>query len=123
MVPIFDAMAAIDAREPGDELTHRAAEKQFGVNKDTLRRRHQGLTRSNAGEAEQRMLLSPQKEIQLVRYIEKLSGRGIPPTRSIIKNYVWAVGRWEPSDAFFGAKQRPSHIKMDQRYGPQPSPR
>jgi hypothetical protein len=54
MVLIFDAMAAIDARELGDKLTYRAAEKRFGVNKDTLRRRHQGLTRSNAGEAEQR---------------------------------------------------------------------
>jgi hypothetical protein len=33
MDPIFDAMAAIDAREPGDKHTYRAAEKQFGVNK------------------------------------------------------------------------------------------
>jgi phage protein D len=99
MDPIFDAMAAIDAQEPGYELTYRAAEKQFGVNKDTLRRRRQGLTRSNAGEAEQRTLLSLQREIQLVRYIEKKSRHDIPPTRSIIKNYVLAAGRWEPSDA------------------------
>jgi hypothetical protein len=83
--PIFDAMAAIDAREPGDELIYRASEKQLSVNKDTVRRRHQGLTRSNAGEAEQRVLLSPQQEIQLVRYREKLSGRCIPPTRRIIE--------------------------------------
>jgi hypothetical protein len=54
---------------------------------------HQGLTRSNAGEAEQRMLLSPQQEIHLVRYIEKVSGCGILPTQSIVKNYALAASR------------------------------
>jgi hypothetical protein len=99
MDPISDAIAAIDAREPGDKLSYRAAEKMFNVNKDTLRQRHQGKTRSNATEAKDRKLLSPQQEIQLVQYIEKLTGRGIPPTRSIIKNNAAAAGKWEPGDA------------------------
>jgi hypothetical protein len=34
---VFDTMAAIDVQEPRDELTYHAAEKQFGVNKDTFR--------------------------------------------------------------------------------------
>jgi hypothetical protein len=72
----------------------------FGVNKDTLRRRHQGRTRSRAGAAEQRMLLNPQQEIQLVRYIEKLSARSIPPTRAIIKNYALAVAKREVLDSW-----------------------
>jgi hypothetical protein len=38
MDPISDAIAAINAREPRDELTYRAALIMFGVNKDTLRR-------------------------------------------------------------------------------------
>jgi hypothetical protein len=100
MDPILDAIAAIDAREPGDKLLYRAAEKLFGMNKDTLRRKHPGKTRSNAMEAEDRKLLSPQQEIQLVQYIEKLTGRSIPPTQSIIKNYPVAVGKWEPGDAW-----------------------
>jgi hypothetical protein len=89
-----------DAREPGDKLLYRAAEKLFGMNKDTLRRRHQGKMRSNAMEAEDRKLLSPQQEIQLVQYIEKLTGHNIPPTQSIIKNYAAAVGKWEPGDVW-----------------------
>jgi hypothetical protein len=62
--------------------------------------RHQGFTCSNVGEAEQRMLLNSQQEIQLVQYIKKLSRCGILSTQSIIKNYVSAMGRWEPLDAW-----------------------
>jgi hypothetical protein len=51
MDPISDAIAAINAREPGDYLSYRAAATMFDVNQDTLRRRHKGLTRSNAEEA------------------------------------------------------------------------
>jgi hypothetical protein len=93
MDPISNAIAAIDAREPGDKLSYRAAGEMFNVNKDTLRRRHQGKTRSNATEAEDRKLLSLQQEIQLVQYIEKLTTRGILPTRSIIKIYAAAAGK------------------------------
>ena len=127
MDPISAAIAAIDVREPGDELSYRAALAIFSVNRDTLRRRHQGRTRSRAGAAEQRMLLNPQQEIQLVRYIEKLSARSIPPTRAIIKNYALALAKWEVSVQragfhVFWHETRPSNIEMDKRYGPQPSP-
>jgi hypothetical protein len=100
MDPILDAIAAIDAQEPGDKFLYRAAEKLFGVSKDTLQQRHQGKMRSNAMVAEDRKLLSPQQEIQPMQYIEKLTGRSIPPTQSIIKNYAVAVGKWEPGDAW-----------------------
>ena len=46
------------------------------------------------------MLLNPQQEIQLVRYIEKLSARSISPTRSIIQNYASAVAKWEVSETW-----------------------
>jgi transposase-like protein len=97
--PILDAAAAIDAQEPEEQPSYRAAADAFGVNKDTLRRRHKGQTRSYAGDAKQRMLLSPQQEIQLVQYIETLSARSILPTRTIIANYASALAKWEVSDS------------------------
>jgi hypothetical protein len=51
MTTILDAITAIDAQEPGAHLSYRTAAKKFGVNKDTLRRKHKGLTRSHAGDA------------------------------------------------------------------------
>jgi hypothetical protein len=60
MEPILDAIAAINAHEAGDKHSYRQTAKRFGVDRTTLARRHQGKTRSHAGEAQQRMLLSPQ---------------------------------------------------------------
>jgi hypothetical protein len=95
MDPILDATAAINVREPGDHLLYCAAATTFDVNRDTLRSRHKGLTRSNAGEAQRRMLLSPQQEIHLVRYIERLTEQSIPPTRKMIRNFASKVANWE----------------------------
>jgi tmRNA-binding protein len=93
----MDAIAAIDARELRDKLLYWAAEKMFDINKNTLQQRHQSKTHSNATEAEDRKLLSSQQEIQLVQYIEKLTGRSILPTESIIKYHAAAAGKWRPS--------------------------
>jgi hypothetical protein len=71
----------------------------FDVNKNTLQQRHQSKTHSNATEAEDRKLLSPQQKLQLVQYIEKSTGHSILPTQSIIKNYAAAADKWEPGDA------------------------
>jgi hypothetical protein len=100
MDPISDAVAAIDAQDPGEHLSYRAAADRFGVDRETVRRRHKGISRGRAGAAQQRMLLNPQQEIQLVRYIEKLSERSIAPTQSIIGNYALVLAKWEVSDSW-----------------------
>jgi hypothetical protein len=100
MDPILDVIAAINAHEAGDKPSYRQTAKWFGVDRTTLARRHQGKTRSHAGEAQQRMLLSPQQEKQLVGYIKGLKKRGLPPTREMIQNFASVVAKWEVSDAW-----------------------
>jgi hypothetical protein len=97
---ILDAIAAINVHKAGDKPSYRQTAKRFGVDRTMLARRHQGKTRSHAGEAQQRMLLSPQQEKQLVRYIEGLKKRGLPPTREMIQNFALVVAKWEVSDAW-----------------------
>jgi hypothetical protein len=94
------AIAAIDSHEDEDKSSYRQIAKIFGVNRTTLARRHQGLTRSNAGEALRRMLLTPQQETELVKYLEGLSRRELPPTREMIQNFASIVAKWEVSDAW-----------------------
>jgi hypothetical protein len=86
----------------------------FDVNKNTLQQRHQSKTHSNAIGAEDRKPLSPQQKLQLVQYIEKLTGHGIPPTQSIIKNYAAAADKWEPGDAWVMRflKQNKDHLTL-----------
>jgi hypothetical protein len=103
MDPILNAIAAINAHEAGDKPSYCQTAKRFGVDRTTLARRHQGKTRSHAGEAQQRMLLSPQQEkqlVELVGYIEGLTKRGSPPTREMIQNFASVVAKWEVSDAW-----------------------
>jgi hypothetical protein len=90
---ILDAITAVNAHKAGDKPLYRQTAKSFGVDRTTLARRHQGKTRSHAGEAQQRMLLSPQQEKQLVGYIEKLEKRGLPPTREMIRNFASVVAK------------------------------
>jgi hypothetical protein len=94
MNPILDAIAAIDSAEPGERLSYRAAGTKFNVNAETLRRRHQGTQLDHAGAANNKQLLSPQQEIELVQYINELTEQGLPPTRTIIQNFGSAVAPW-----------------------------
>jgi hypothetical protein len=44
-------------------------------------------TKDHAGANRERMNLSPQQELELVKYIEGLSTGGLPPTRAMIRNF------------------------------------
>jgi hypothetical protein len=100
MDPIQEAIEYIESRESGDNVSYRKVAEKFGVNRSTLSRRHQLKTHSNEEEARQRRLLSPQQELELVRYIEKCTRRGLPPTREMVGNSASAVGKWEASESW-----------------------
>jgi hypothetical protein len=100
MTPIEKAIAAIESREPGASFSYREVAKRFNVSRATLSRRHQGNTQSRAAAGRNRQLLSPQQEQELVRYIERCTEQGLPPTREMIRNFGSAVAKWEVSDAW-----------------------
>jgi hypothetical protein len=50
-------------------------------------------TRSNAETARDRMLLTPQQELELVVYIEKCTRRGLPPTQEMIQNFAGSIAK------------------------------
>jgi hypothetical protein len=58
MDTISDAIATIDVHEPGDKPSYRQTAKLFGIDRTTLACHHQGLARSHAGDAQERMLSS-----------------------------------------------------------------
>ncbi|KAF7571262.1 TolA, Membrane protein involved in colicin uptake [Pyrenophora tritici-repentis] len=72
----------------------------FKVDRTTLSRRHRGVQRSNAAYNEQKLLLSPQQEDELVKYTERCTRRGLPPTREMIQNFAGTVVKWEVSESW-----------------------
>jgi tryptophan 2,3-dioxygenase len=100
MDPIQEAIEYLESHDGEEQLSYRQVAIIFGVDRTTLLRRHNRRTRSNAEEARQRQLLSPEQEDELVKYIERCTRDSLPPTRSMLKNFATAVTKWEVSDSW-----------------------
>lgn len=100
MTPIEAAIEAIKSREPGTSFSYRAVAKQFKIDRTTLSRRHQGLALSHEAAAARKQLLNPQQEEELVRYIERCTEKGLPPTREMVQNFASEVAKWEASESW-----------------------
>jgi hypothetical protein len=61
----------------------------------TLRRRHQGVSTSRATRYENQQALHLQEEAELLRYIKRLTERGLPPTQAIIRRFASDIAKRE----------------------------
>jgi hypothetical protein len=99
MAPIDDAIAAIELLEPGEHYSYRKVACRFNVSNITLTRRHKGRQRSQEAKNNTQLALNPQQEAELVRYIEDLTKRALPPTRDMIRNFTSHFNPDSVSDA------------------------
>ncbi|KAJ8107204.1 hypothetical protein OPT61_g9027 [Boeremia exigua] len=83
MAPINEALAAIEA-----------------VNRSTLARRHRRVQNSQEAKHSNQQKLTLQQEAELVKYIEELTSRQIPPTREMIRNFASAVAKEPVSESW-----------------------
>ncbi|PVH92563.1 hypothetical protein DM02DRAFT_478141, partial [Periconia macrospinosa] len=82
------ALAALEAQKDGEKIVLQEVADKYGVERSTLSRRWRGVTHSRAQQYQNQQLLTPVQEQELVQYIDKLTGRGLPPTRSMIRNFA-----------------------------------
>jgi hypothetical protein len=88
MTAMDESIAAINSRKPGENFTYQSIADQYGVNRITLSQRHRGCQGSRRAEGINRRALSPQQELELCKYIEDLTSKGLPPTRKMIQNFA-----------------------------------
>jgi hypothetical protein len=88
MAPIDDAIADLESREEDEKFTFKEVADCHGVERSTLSRRWRGLTGSRTEGYEHQQLLNPQQEAELVQYIEDLTAKALPPTRTMIRNFA-----------------------------------
>jgi hypothetical protein len=100
MAPIDEAIADLESREPGEQYTLKEISEKHGVNRSTLGRRWRRVTASRDEGYSKQQALRPQQELELVRYIEQLTKRGLPPTREIIQNFSSSVAKRELSESW-----------------------
>ena len=82
---------AIKDLESGKFKFASEAARHHGVKEATLSRRRRGKTVSRKHARENQKNLSNHQEKELVKYINKLSGLGIPPTNAMVKRFATEV--------------------------------
>jgi hypothetical protein len=95
MGSIDAALTAIKSLEPGEKVVYTHIAAEYGVDRRTLARRHQGISASRDTEAQNRSALHPQQEQELLRYIERLTSQGLPPTRPMIRGFASQIAKKE----------------------------
>ncbi|RYN17424.1 hypothetical protein AA0112_g12073 [Alternaria arborescens] len=85
MDPIQEAIKFIESHKLGDKFSYTKVAAQFDIERSTLARRHQGVHEQRG--VSQRSL-HPEREAELVRYIETLTGRRLPPTKVMIQQFA-----------------------------------
>ena len=93
MDPIEEAIKDLNSREPGEDSTYTKVAKKYNVSRVTLARRHKGVQESREVESYCRRKLSVQQEAELLAYIEKLTKKGLPPTRAMVRNFASCVAK------------------------------
>jgi hypothetical protein len=99
MAPIDDALAAIEAQGSEEKLMYQRIADQYGVNRSTLARRHKRVQVSQEVKQSSQQKLTPQQEAELVKYVEELTARWIPPTREVIRTFASAVAKEPVSES------------------------
>ena len=109
MTPIKAALDSLKSLKPGETPNYAKISKKYGCDRNTLSRRHRGVQGTMAQKLKNKRLLNNTQEKELVRYINSLYKRGLPPSRQMIRNFTskisgreagksWAdrfIKRWE----------------------------
>ena len=93
MDPINAALAALELQDPPN---YTWTAKEFNVNRTTLSRRYWQITRSREDATEMKSLLLIQQERTLLRYINLLTKRGLPPIPQMVRNFAFKILRITP---------------------------
>ena len=109
MDPIQEAIAEIESREPGDKFSYQAIAKKHGVARMTLMRRHRGETEAYGV---RNLSLHPQHEKELVRYIDTLTERRLPPTKEMIQRFASDLAGKPVSESWVDRfiRRHPNHL-------------
>jgi hypothetical protein len=88
MEPIEAALAFLGPYEPGTKYHYAAVAKRFDCSRPTLSKRHRGVQGPRKDQYAKLQLLQPEQEEFLVKYINILTQRALPPSKEMIRNFA-----------------------------------
>ncbi|HEV7738334.1 MAG TPA: transposase [Chlamydiales bacterium] len=93
MAPIDEALAELVLY---DKPNISATARKYEIDRSTLSRRFRGVTVPAADAHQNLGLLSPIQERRLIKYLNELSERSLPPTPAMLRNFVCEITHQEP---------------------------
>ena len=90
------ALEALRALPPGEKPNLSLVARTYNVSQSTLSRRYRGVTGSKEEQYNNQRLLSNEQSRALIKYINQLTVRGLPPTNSILANFAKDICGKEP---------------------------
>ena len=95
-----EALTECDTFASEEDIPWSKIAEKHGVVRSTLTRKWRGETQSRKEKATAQQKLTLQQEAELVKYIQGLTARHLPPTREMIQNFASSVARETLSDSW-----------------------
>jgi hypothetical protein len=93
MDPIDLAVEAMGAQDEGEQLSYTKVAEKYDVSRHTLARRCKGTQAPMQAKAINQQRLNPQQEQELIQHIERLTERGLAPTREMIRRFASGIAQ------------------------------
>jgi hypothetical protein len=100
MSPIEDALASLESLKPGEKPCYAKVAREYGCDRNTLSRRHRGVQGSVQEKVEYERLLTLNQEKELIKYIDLLTTRNLPPTKGMIWNFAEEIAGKRPGNSW-----------------------
>lgn len=96
MAPIDLALEELRSLNPGENINITKVAKKYGVQRSTLSRRFNGVSGPKEAQYNNQRFLNSQQSDTLIKWVNMLTERGLPPTRQTIANLAKDITGIEP---------------------------
>jgi hypothetical protein len=90
------ALEALRSLKPGETPNISLVARTFGVDRSSLSRRFRGISGSKEAQYDNQRLLNNAQSKALIKWINQLTERGLPPTNAMLENFAREISGKEP---------------------------
>ncbi|EED17213.1 conserved hypothetical protein [Talaromyces stipitatus ATCC 10500] len=110
------ALAALRSADPGEKPNISLVARTYGVSQSGLYKRFHGVTGSKEEQYDKQRILTTTQSRALIKWINQLTERGLPPTNSMLANFAREISGKEPGKNWASRWLKAHSDKVISRY-------
>ncbi|KAL3712911.1 hypothetical protein TMatcc_001613 [Talaromyces marneffei ATCC 18224] len=110
------ALAALRSADPGEKPNISLVTRTYGVSQSGLYKRFHGVTGSKEEQYDKQRILTTTQSRALIKWINQLTERGLPPTNSMLANFAREISGKEPGKNWASRWLKAHSDKVISRY-------